>query len=54
MEDVDLPDRFADSLAEATHARTVVKIRTGHFPILEQPADVARTRSALDLSSGPS
>jgi pimeloyl-ACP methyl ester carboxylesterase len=46
IEDVDLPDRYADLLGEATHARTVVKIRTGHFPILEQPADVVRELEA--------
>jgi pimeloyl-ACP methyl ester carboxylesterase len=46
IEDADLPHRFADSLGEATCARTVVKLRTGHFPILEQPADVARELEA--------
>jgi pimeloyl-ACP methyl ester carboxylesterase len=46
MEDVDLPDRFGDSLAEATRACAVVKLRTGHFPILEEPEDVARELEA--------
>jgi pimeloyl-ACP methyl ester carboxylesterase len=55
IEDVDLPDRFADSLGEATHARAVVKLRSAHFPILEQPADVARELEAHWTSgSGPS
>jgi pimeloyl-ACP methyl ester carboxylesterase len=46
IEDVDLPDHFADSLGEATHARAVLKLRTAHWPILERPADVARELEA--------
>jgi len=46
IEDALLPHRFADSLGEATHARAVVKLRTAHWPSLEQPADVARELEA--------
>jgi pimeloyl-ACP methyl ester carboxylesterase len=46
IEDALLPRRFADSLGEATHARAVVKLRTAHWPFLEQPADVARELEA--------
>jgi pimeloyl-ACP methyl ester carboxylesterase len=46
IEDADVPHRFADSLGEATHARAVVKLRTAHWPFLEQPADVARELEA--------
>lgn len=44
--DVLLPHRFADTLGEATHARAVVKLRTAHWPIIEQPADVVRELEA--------
>jgi ketosteroid isomerase-like protein len=46
IEDVLLPDHLADTLGKATHARTVVKFRTAHWPILERPADVARELEA--------
>ncbi len=36
------PVMFADRLAEATHARRVVKFETGHWFLLQAPAETAR------------
>jgi pimeloyl-ACP methyl ester carboxylesterase len=46
LEDVLLPHHFADSMAEAAHARAVVKLRTAHWPIIQEPAAVAHELDA--------
>jgi pimeloyl-ACP methyl ester carboxylesterase len=46
LEDVVLPHRLADTLGEAIHARAIVKLRTAHWPFLEQSESVARELEA--------
>lgn len=46
LDDPFLPNRFADSLGQATRARAVIKLRAGHYPLLERPDDVARELTA--------